>query len=87
MAYPADYQEAEHRRALSSLLNDLESLKTNQAEPLLSDEPDLCSPRPTQSSQQPGSPLEGAEVEQDNATPHIRSTHLFDLGLTPHSAN
>lgn len=80
MAYPKDYQDAEHRRALGALLNDLETTPVSEAEGCTDAiEPDegLCSSE--------AAPRDA--VRECGAEIHLRTAKRLDVEVSQQSAN
>lgn len=76
MAYPIDYQDAEHRRALSALMADLESVVADDATGFEADDADHT---------EPVRRLDSGRA--DEAEVRIMATRLVETELSHESKN
>ncbi len=86
MAYPTEYQDAEHRRALGTLMNDLEALPPIQPEGATQAEgcTDAMNPDEVSCSSDAGV---RAVIGESGAEIHLRAVKRMDVEVAQQAAN
>lgn len=83
MAYPTNYQDAEHRRALNAIIHDLHTIKEEQC----TDEACTASSSDDDTSPQECGGREPAAPNRAEAELQVRTTRLSAVQLATHSTN
>ncbi|MFG0241352.1 MAG: hypothetical protein ACF8R9_01065 [Phycisphaerales bacterium JB054] len=83
MAYPTNYQDAEHRRALNAILDDLHTVKDEQC----TDDTSSVSSIDDGDSAQEGGEHERVMPTRADAELQVRTTRLSAVQMATHSTN